>query len=397
MHRRNNSIQQTSPVSPRAVEGQPNISSRKIDAERRRALSRSLIGCALLLGFASATLGCASAPPPPVLHQASEAAASAQAKEAEALAPQAFAHAEQLRARAEQAHADGHPSAAELLGARAIAAYSHAFILARLARAEQRLKEAEQTLGDAQAKLSSLDTEQAQVAREADALELQLKVARDALPLVPSEPASPARELARLESARALTAQARLLCVSAWLLNKDQAELEAEITRIETLATELNKNPRPVPIDAAIAGRTQCLKQLTSARSHAPASAAADQLLSALSARGGLEPKRDDRGIVVTLRDLYRGQTLAPDAKERLAALVQVAKSHPAFPLLLSVHEGAQSEPRLLELKRLLEELGAPKFEARAVGDMLPLVPPSMSGASSRNNRVELTFVVPTR
>lgn len=343
--------------------------------------------------------GCAGAPRPPVLGQADAVASSPKAVDAKTNAPQAFAHAEKLRQQAEQAYADGDQAAAQILGDRAIAAYSHAFVLVRLARAEERLAQAKLDLDKARTALSELDTQHAQVSREAEALELKLKVARDAVPLAPNEPASAERERARLESARALVAQARLLCVSAWLVAPDLKDIKSKVESTEELAQSLEKAPKPTPIDAAIAARSSCLKELTLARRAAslksPASAEQDVLLKALSDRGGLTPSRDDRGVVVTLRGLYAGGRLAKDARSRLEALAKVAKANPKFPLLVAVHDPSGSDARAKELAALLAELGAPKIEGRGLGDRLPLVPGNIAGAAGRNARVELIFVSP--
>ncbi|MCA9646377.1 MAG: hypothetical protein KC492_37080, partial [Myxococcales bacterium] len=106
------------------------------------------------------------------------------------------------------------------------------------------------------------------------------------------------------------------------------------------------------------------------------------------------DPHRDDRGIVVTLRGLYQGNKLAKDAKERLEALAKVAKANPRFPLLISVHEGA-ADAKATELVKTLSDLGAPKVEARGIGDRLPLVPSKLRGAAQKNARIELVFVSP--
>ncbi|MGE0321388.1 MAG: hypothetical protein AB7K71_12975 [Polyangiaceae bacterium] len=352
----------------------------------------------LVLGSAVALMSCASGPRPPVLGQADEVAVSPKAVDAKAEAPQAFAHAEKLRAEADQAFEDGDQAAAQILAERAIAAYSHAFVLVRLSRAENRLAKVKADLAKAQGDLGQLDTQQAEVAREAEALELKLKVARDAVPLTPNEPASADREAARLEASRALAAQARLLCVSAWLIAPDTKDIKASIESADALAKTLEKSPKPAPIDDAIKLRTSCLKQLTLARRAATAEARAsseqDELLKALSDRGGLDPHRDDRGIVVTLRGLYQGNKLASGAKERLEALAKVAKANPRFPLLVSVHEGG-ADVKASELAKTLSDLGAPKVEARGIGDRLPLVPSKLRGAAQKNARIELVFVSP--
>ncbi|MEZ4234098.1 MAG: hypothetical protein R3B89_33295 [Polyangiaceae bacterium] len=352
----------------------------------------------LVLGSAIALISCASAPRPPVLGQADQVALGPKASEAKSEAPQAFAHAEKLRREADQAFEDGDQAAAEILAERSIAAYSHAFVLVRLSRAEERLAKVKADLATAQADLTKLDKQQAEVAREAEALELRLKVARDAVPLTPNEPASADREAARLEAARALAAQARLLCVSAWLIAPDTKDIKASIESADALAKSLEKGPRPTPIDDAIKLRSGCLKQLTVARRAATASARAsseqDELLKALSDRGDLEPHRDDRGVVVTLRGLYQGNKLAKDARLRLEALAKVAKANPRFPVLISVHEGG-ADTKASELAKTLSDLGAPRVDARGIGDRLPLVPGRLRGAAQRNTRVEIVFISP--
>ena len=74
---------------------------------------------------------------------------SAGAREAERLAPQAFAHADEERRLANKASGDGDDTAASIYAERAAAAYSHAFVLARLARATRELSEANAALSEA--------------------------------------------------------------------------------------------------------------------------------------------------------------------------------------------------------------------------------------------------------
>ncbi|MBX3181314.1 MAG: hypothetical protein KIT72_14450 [Polyangiaceae bacterium] len=356
---------------------------------------------AWLLAPAAFVLACASAPRPQVLSQADQVAESPQAAAARAEAPQAFEHAESLRRRAEAAHEAGDPAAAAILSERAIAAYSHAFVLVRLRRAEERLAAARAELKTRETALAKLDEEHVALERDAEALELKLKVARDRVPRAPLGPADPRREEARLISARALVAEARLLCVSAWMLDAERPGLKDQVASVETLGQSLEAKTQgaaAAPVDAALTARAACLSQLTQVRRAAttgdPSSPAADRLLEALSARGGLEPRREDTGVTATLRAVFQGDKPTPAALEALEALAKIAKANPRFPLLVVVHD-ARADERAKDLARRLEAFGAPRVEARGVGDRLPLVPKGTPGAASKNVRVEVIFVSP--
>ena len=84
-----------------------------------------------------ALLSCAPNPRPEAMDQIAGVRSSEQAQQAKLLAPQAYQHAEELRRRAEQAHGDGDRVGAQILSEHAIAAYSHAFVEARLVRANE--------------------------------------------------------------------------------------------------------------------------------------------------------------------------------------------------------------------------------------------------------------------
>src|SRR5439155_1677628 len=143
------------------------------------------------------------------------------AQTAASLAPEAFAHAEKIRREAEDAYQNGDLSGAEILGERALAAYQHALVLARIA-------------------FASDTANRARVAR------------------------------------------------------------------------------RP-------AGATSSVGK-------------SDELLSEVSAMGGLSPMRDDRGVVVTLRELFAASQLTREGRDRLVALGRVAQSHADFPVQVVVH-----------------------------------------------------------
>ncbi|MCA9593591.1 MAG: hypothetical protein KC776_09785 [Myxococcales bacterium] len=356
-----------------------------------------------LLLLAGALVACASTPRPRVLGDVDAVRTSPAAEEAGRLAPQAFARAELLRQRADQAHGDGETASSQILGEHALAAYGHAFVLARLAKAEERLASAKLELDKAQKELASLDEKQTRVSAEADGLEMQVKVAEDALPLVPNAPASAERERARLEAARALASQARLLCVATGLLGA-QKDLAPELGKLDALDAELAKTPKATPIDEAVRARSACLTLLSHARKErtlaAPAAGAVDALLAELSQSGELHPFRDDRGIAVVTRGAFgNGGKLVDAGKQRFTVLGRVAKAHPDFPVLVVIHGGGAKtslEDRARTVADTLKAAGATKVETQVVGSAQPVVDPNRAGAPARNERIEVVFVAPT-
>ncbi|MFO0760594.1 MAG: hypothetical protein U0359_29205 [Byssovorax sp.] len=385
----------------------------------------------LLLSLASLGAACAPVPRPPVLGELDQIRGGAAAAEAKALAPQALSHAEQLRAQADEAFAAGDSAGAELLGERAVAAYAHAAALARIARAQAGADEAERKLAASKTELSSIDAEQTRVAAEAEALELRVRVARDAQPIQPSGKAEPAREQARLAAARALSLQAKLLCGAARLLlgTAPPAGSPAPDEKLVALVDEaaaahakvdafLNPAdpkvlPAAAPIDEATRARSGCLAALTAVRrARAPvtrAPGAGDALLAEISAMGSLSPSRDDRGVVVTLRGLFADKggkgspQLSAAGEARLAELGRIAAAHPGFPVQVVLHQEKPLDPKDEPAQRARAEAVAravggkaagAKVEPILAGNVAPVADPA-SADRARNARVEVIFVTP--
>ncbi|MGK3996627.1 hypothetical protein [Sorangium sp. So ce1024] len=173
---------------------------------------------ASLAALGALVAACAPIPRPTVLDELEHVRAGAAAAESKQHAPGAFARAEKLRAEALAALERKDQSGAQILGEQAVAAHAHAHALSRVARAEAAEAEAKAQGSTSEASLAGLEAEQARVAAEVDALDMRIKVARDAQPVVPSGKADPDRERARLAAARSLALQARLLCGAARLL-----------------------------------------------------------------------------------------------------------------------------------------------------------------------------------
>ncbi|HVK71156.1 MAG TPA: hypothetical protein VM694_42155 [Polyangium sp.] len=379
----------------------------------------------LLVALVALASACAPVPRPPILSEVDAVQQGAAAKEARDLAPLAYARAEKHRKEAHAAFDAGDVAGAQLHAEWALAAYAHAHTLARVARAEGDAKSTEAELAARQAELSTLDGEQTRAAAEVAALEARIKVARDAQPVAPSGPADAAREKARVAAARSLALEARMLCTAARLLLPEvpapKADTPAPIgapTR-ETLVTELDEaqlivkrldeslaQTGPAPIDLATRARSSCLTALTGMRramtpvTRAPG--AGDALLGEISATRAFSPSRDDRGIVITLRNLFTGDKLTPAATEQITRLGKLAAQNPRFPLAVVVHqdkepsakEQAAVKARADAVAAALRGANAPRVDIVLAGAASPVVDPASSDRA-RNARVEIVFVTP--
>jgi hypothetical protein len=350
------------------------------------------------------TLACGAAPPRPrVLTDVDGARTSPAALDAEQRAPQAFAHAEDLRRRAEAAQKDD-PALAQILGEQALAAYERAVVQARLVRAEAQRAETDVRVAKAATELQALELQEHQVRAETDDIELRTRVLLDAAPLPQTTAGTPEREQARLDAARALALQARLLCASARLLEPGRPTLAPLLADLDALSTRFVQKKRPAPIDDATRLRSLCLAELSQVRrpktQAEPAHGSADTLLSELS-NAGYAPSRDDRGVVVTLRGAFgKGPELSSVASTTLQALGHVATAHAEFPILVVLHNaesaGGGEVKRLEALTSTLKAAGATHLAAEFAGDAAPLVDPARPAAKERNERVEVVFVGPT-
>ena len=359
---------------------------------------------AISYAWLSLTLAaCAPTPRPEIMREVEAARASAAVQAAAKSAPQAYADAELRRTQAEQAFAADKVASAQILSEQALAAYTRATVQARLSRAQAALADEQSRLTKATAVQADLDAQQQRFLLEAEALETRLKVARDAEPLPVNTPASAEREQARLAAVKALLSQAKLLCMSARLLEPNREGVAPLLSKIEDLNGKL-RTP-PAPIDDAVTSRSGCLKELTLARRPAtqknPAGGASDALLNELSA-SSLLPFRDDRGVVVTLRALFNAKDqLNAEASTQLDTLGKVAKAHPEFPLLAVVHvargnASTRDAAQAATIAETLRKSGAPQVAAETAGSTLPILDPARPGANERNARIEVVFVSPS-
>jgi len=315
------------------------------------------------------------------------------------LAPQAFAEADAERDRARAAYADNDDISASLHAERAIAAYQRARMVARTARATADLAHAESDLTQKTDELHALENARKTAERDGEELANRVTIARETHAPAPSGPADAQREAARLQASRALAMQARLLCGAAKLVSTTATGLDAAMQQVDALDKRLDQGAKPAPIDDAAKARTTCLSILTQARRAAPTTAqtAADVLLSELSA-ASLSPTRDERGVLVTLRDVLRGNTVAPEAQPRLEALGRVAAAHADLPIQVVVHDATPqgaSDDRAKAVAAALVKGGAKADKVATVmaGTRAPVVDPNDARNRGRNARVEVVFV----
>jgi hypothetical protein len=321
-------------------------------------------------------------------------------------------YADRLQQEALQALKDGDFAGAQLLGERALVAYQAAVVEARTVRADEARIKDEAAVEEARKQAAALDAELQLTGADIAALEKRLEALNAVEPVASSGKAQGEREAARQEAVKSFRLQARLLCTAARLLAKQNetksgftvpeqlARAEADLAELDKLAAQASA----APIDNAQRARSSCLSALTMVRralddEKSAAPGKADALLSELSS-AGFEGARDDRGVVVTLRELFEGEKLATGAAARIDQLAALAKGHGA-PLLVVVHAQSaaaadveRDTARGVALAAALAKtvgdkgVGAPEI----AGTFAPLVDPN-GKHRVRNERVEVVFV----
>ena len=391
--------------------------------------------CRLVFG-AAALAGCAPIPPPSVLSDVERARVAPQVTEARDGAEAAMAKAESLRQRANEALAAGDYAGAQLLGEQALVAYEAVAMTARAAKALARAADATAETEASERELAALEATLQQVRADVAALEGRLVSSQlAAAELAQRMGAEPAPALSADAQDAALASElvaARLSCMTAELVRRTHAPSELEPASLDaarkllaaagaaSAKTASAKPARAKPASAKAASakaapadelavarraREACLDALDEVRRGLAdvkrATGGADALLEALS-DAGLEPRRDERGVVVTLRGSFAGDELTAVGRSALEKLAKAAKPFAGTPLVLVVHEplertadpAARGEARgRLVSSALAADLGDGAIGATLhAGMATPVVDPQGKHAA-RNRRVELVFV----
>jgi flagellar motor protein MotB len=334
-------------------------------------------------------------------------------RDAQTLAPQAFAEAEQALRAAKEAESAGDNVAAELHAEHAVAAYQHAIALARLTHATDDESQAKEALARALEQSQRFAAARKAAEREADDLEKQIKVAREAERPGAAGAADPERERARLVAAQSLATQGRLLCSAARLVSAQAPGLAEAETSVTDLEKKLESSPRPAPIDQAARARAACLAVLTKARrTGAPDTDPSDALLGDLSRSidpkatrtTDLAPSRDERGVVVTLRALFpagKAEKLSTEGESTLHDLGRIAAAHPGFAVQVVIHDAttpsaadvALDKKRGEAIAKALTDGGAAKMKIEQAGARAPVFDPADAKRREKNARIEIVFV----
>ncbi len=325
-------------------------------------------------------------------------------REAAALAPDLYARAEFERQLARHAHATGDDIDANLHAEDALAAYTHAFAVARISRAAAELADAQKALDAATGEEPSLDAARAKLESDAEQLEKRVQAIRDRPLGTPNGKDSAEREAARWAQARSLVVEARLICDAARLIASGQDDVVGAQRDVAAQAKRIAEAPRSVPIDLAAHLRARCLDVLTRVRrTTVDAVGRTDTLLSDLSASGGWDPARDERGVIITLRDAYRGLQLNEAAAGRLHELGRIAAAHPAFAIQVVVHDASAPRTDAGDLRRgqaavqaLLSGGAVPsRVQTELAHADDPIADPGDPRQRGYNERLDVVFVGP--
>jgi hypothetical protein len=358
-----------------------------------------------LLAILLAASGCRGPEPPPkTLLDADRAHEARAVIETETTAPQAKAAADALRQEAWQLSKAGRNEEASVVAEQASAGYELAIALGRRAQAEARVERARDSLEKKKVELALLETDQTRLEGEIEALELRARVQQDQQGIGDVEKLTPERAQARRRAALVLASEAEALCVGSRLLGAPEAEYRAAESELGPLIERLTQGSADKDVfPKASALRARCLELLTRIRVRAgadsPESEENDRFLEEATALE-LPAVRDDRGLVLRLTNISRGNELESHTTEQLKKIGSLALNHKDFPVLLVVHSSAQTENQKAKLwgetaKKSLESGGAPGVVVLYAGASAPLVHRRSAGALAQNRRLEVVFVNP--
>lgn len=366
--------------------------------------------------FAILLAACGGARPPKSVLDADAARHSPAVRAAHEDAPDAVAEAERVLAKAHAADRDGRREEAARLGAEAAARFDFAILEARAAVAERRIAQAERRITDAEQERERHETGRAAEERRIEVLRheaetrrvLEEERARAASEEGARSKRLPAAEQRLREEAMRVAAgearvRARMICLAGRTLAEDAAAFDAAIAPKREAAERAGRgNDARADLDAGLAYRDACVRALETVRA-ATRSTAADRtevegaVFEAAVAAGGLDPRRDERGVVLTLHGAFaRGSTIAAPGRAAIEKIAGLVKTR-SIRLVVEGHGGSDAASTA-RANAIADAIGAAgvdraRIAAAGFGGTRPLLPAPRGRADQRDERVEIVVV----
>jgi len=363
-------------------------------------------------------LGCGGARPPRSVLDADRISRSPAVRAARVDAPDAVDEAQRLLARARAAHEDGREELATLLGGEASARFDLAIVLARTAVAERRIAEAEREAGAARQERERHETGRAAEERRIAVLQSEAEARR----VLEAERARAAQEengrakrlpaseqRLREEAMRAASAEARvrarMICLAGRALAADAAAFDASVAAARDGADRAARGNDPsAELAASLTYRDACVRALDGARAavrsvEGAREAEEDALFAHAAQEGGLDPRRDERGVVLTLRRLFgAGSALAAGGRDTVTKVAGILRGREVR-VVVEAH-GAPEPVTAARAEAVATALAGAGVErvrivAAGFGVTRPLLPTGARGRPDpRDERVEIVLVV---
>ena len=252
-------------------------------------------------------------------------------------APDAFAEASTAVQHAREAATDAER---DDLSAEARLVFERAEAVADAARARRRVEESERQRVEIDADVARAEQEshdiEAEVTRMIEARRATARARQAAT--APNGVAAPERRNAAAE----LRQQAELFVAAAVMLGAEAPRVAEVRQRIEAAEHASNAPDASQTLSAAGAAYASAERLLQGARDAHPAEGGTDgaALQASLSEAGGLDPRRDARGVIAVLRGLFAGPRLAPTSRTRVETLARVLAAHRDARVRVEVYVG---------------------------------------------------------
>ena len=355
------------------------------------------------------------------LSAASRLARSPAAIEARTSAPDEHREARDALAAALRARDEGRDAEADRLALEAGVLFEIAIATSQTKIARSRIGTAERMTQDAER-----ERDESNAARRAEEARISVRLKQQEIDRVlqeeraraiedergrPPTTAEAARARAERErtAAEEMRSRARAVLVAAEALLGAAADSDASVAAARRSVAEAEAAASGEAA-AALASATTARSKASEALARRAASDRAGQarlraedaaLLDEAGAAGGLSPREDARGIVVTVRGVFSGRATAVSDRAPLERVAQLARAHAAYPIVVEGHTASGRNVQALTAERAravveaLVALGVDAARVRPVGlgASRPLAAEELTGARERNDRIEVVFV----